>query len=618
MVPVSSVKKHGDSMKYSKTIKTVVYLFVWLQTALLMAKDPVITLSVPGLSPDEKGCFIAEPEKSFQVQVIVDGSDVEPTLKGLNGCDVTMVERTPQVNTFMGQKTIVRRWGYAVTPQQSAPFTIGPAVIEKDGKQIASNTVNIRLLSERELASIRAHNLSKQRTMSSKITPKTDFLCELETNKKEVIVGEPFIVTLNIYVRDGVRLTGLGMPSFNGFVAKDLGKENAKEVMFNDVTYQHIQKQYVLMAQDSGLNTINSVKCQYAVPEEVKQESGHHFFRMFFQSLQYRPHDATSNALSIKVQELPAYQGTCDAVGSFSSFKSQLEQSEVFANQPVKLMFTLTGIGNFDQIIEPKLMLPAGMKFYKSKTTNSQDLELSGLQGTRTFEYVLQPSRTGTFTIAPHVFTYFNTEKRAYQTLQTEPLTLRVKQREGELVAKPTDTEIPSKQLEVDHEPEAPVKSDIAFIHDDGLSILNSLNEIPWWLFLMVVLLPGLYWFRMLIAHKTSMLSKKYMSKHYRTKELQQFDQRLDKILRTQDIAQLYNFFITLFAYLGRVEATMVTEEWIVEYLLAAGLQVEKVDEYMDFLHVCARYHFTVSVISVDDRALLEKKARYWMLLLKK
>ena len=146
----------------------------------------------------------------------------------------------------------------------------------------------------------------------------------------------------------------------------------------------------------------------------------------FFQQRQIQQFAITGSAPSLEVKPLPpAPAGFTGAVGQFRITSKVVPQS-VAVGDPITWTIELKGTGNWPdiqglpsrrvskdfQVVQPKAKrTPAPGKLFDA--TLSEDV-------------VLIPTRSGTYTLDPVVFTYFDPKKGSYEELQTPPVTVTV------------------------------------------------------------------------------------------------------------------------------------------------------------------------------------------------
>lgn len=137
--------------------------------------------------------------------------------------------------------------------------------------------------------------------------------------------------------------------------------------------------------------------------------------------------------IAIEAQPLPdgAPETFNGAVGQFT-MDASISSPQALVRQPLTFRLTLTGSGNLEQLAAPVLTLPDEWRAF----ANPPQYRASAVGGLRlaekTFEWLLIPSRPGSQTIAPVIFSYFDPQNGAYRSLASPMFTVEVFPGEGE------------------------------------------------------------------------------------------------------------------------------------------------------------------------------------------
>jgi len=115
------------------------------------------------------------------------------------------------------------------------------------------------------------------------------------------------------------------------------------------------------------------------------------------------------------------------AVGSFT-VHARVEQKTWSQNNSGKLQVTLNGAGNFMQLSAPEIHWPKGIEVFEPTITERLQNEAVPVAGSRTYTYTFTADSTGTFTIPPVAFTYFNPAQKKYQTVYTDSVHFTIQQ----------------------------------------------------------------------------------------------------------------------------------------------------------------------------------------------
>jgi len=149
----------------------------------------------------------------------------------------------------------------------------------------------------------------------------------------------------------------------------------------------------------------------------------------------------TGNELLLKVKPLPpgAPAGFSAANVGRWRLSTEVSQAQVQLGQPVTVSVILEGRGNLKNAVIPALTGPASLRIYDPTSTDKLNAAKGRIGGRRVQEYLVMPQQTGTVTLPPLSFSYFNPPTGQYETSATEPIELKVTGSEGtKLVASPT------------------------------------------------------------------------------------------------------------------------------------------------------------------------------------
>jgi tetratricopeptide (TPR) repeat protein len=111
--------------------------------------------------------------------------------------------------------------------------------------------------------------------------------------------------------------------------------------------------------------------------------------------------------------------------------KTEIDKTELKANDPLNLKVTISGIGNLKLIKQPIVNFPKDFDTYDAKMTDKSHLTVNGLEGSMVYEFLAVPRHQGKFTIPAVEFTYFDTQTHQYKTLTSESYELDVAKGEG-------------------------------------------------------------------------------------------------------------------------------------------------------------------------------------------
>lgn len=136
--------------------------------------------------------------------------------------------------------------------------------------------------------------------------------------------------------------------------------------------------------------------------------------------------DLTSAPLTVEVRPLPAGAPPefRNAVGSYA-MEAELDKPGVRLDEAFVVRVTVRGRGHLKGLEEPLRPDLPDLRIFKATSALRLD-ERDPVSGSKVFEYVMVPRRTGKVTIPPFVLCHFDPGRKEYRILRTVPLTVEV------------------------------------------------------------------------------------------------------------------------------------------------------------------------------------------------
>ena len=243
-------------------------------------------------------------------------------------------------------------------------------------------------------------------------------------NKNTAYVNEPITVEYRLYVSyyaSANNIQVLNMPKFNNFWNHIIENKEQKihEGTFQGKVYRYIVLQKgVLLPQKEGNLTIDPMELEMLVETPTGR------YDVFGRpELDRGLKKYSSGSKTIQVKPLPLqnqpenFEG---AVGKFT-FTKAVNNTTAKANEPIELTLTVKGQGNLQLVNLPTPIVPNALEIYEPEIIDKISNNLtSGMEGSRTYKYVIVPQYKGKYTIEPVSFTYFDLETKTYKTITTE------------------------------------------------------------------------------------------------------------------------------------------------------------------------------------------------------
>lgn len=362
------------------------------------------------------------------------------------------------INGAMSQQVIV---SYGLVAKKEGKITIGAATIQSGNQKLTTNPIVIEAVKG---------NVSSSGQNTSGNTDENDAQYKSKVSGDEVFIrtfvsktkcyqGEQLVVTQKVYSRyDVVGIRDAKMPSYSGFWTQQQEKnaqvqpqqENVDGVQY--VTFEY-SKTFAFPTK-SGELSIEPMELELVI-RKASNRKPRNFFEQIFGNGGYEDMIAKlkSKAVKINVMELPEagkpiqFNG---AVGNFT-YKVETNKQTLKANEALNLKISLSGKGNLKLIDANKLNLPESFESYDPKV-NENISTAGGINGSKSFDYLIIPRQEGTYQLDDLNFSYFNPETGQYVTLPAPNISINVLPGDpnaGAQVFTPTQTEVKETENDI-------------------------------------------------------------------------------------------------------------------------------------------------------------------------
>ena len=330
--------------------------------------------------------------------------------------------------------------GYFLQPTKKGKITIGSATMEYEGKTYKTQPVTIEVGDavaqqprqqthrSRSAQSIWDDFFGDQREpVQQPQLPQNlgqGIFLVAHVNKTSAFVNEPITIEYRLYVSyysSANNMQVVNMPKFNNFWNHILEnkEQRIQEGTYKGKVYRYIVLQKgILLPQKEGNLTIDPMELELLVENPTGRTDVFGRPEMDRGMKKFSSGAQTINVKPLPLQNKPDnFEG---AVGKFTFTKS-VNKATTKANEPIELYLTVKGQGNLQLINLPTPIVPNALEIYEPETIDKISNNLStGMEGSRTYKYVIVPQYKGKYTIEPISFSYFDTETKSYKTITTE------------------------------------------------------------------------------------------------------------------------------------------------------------------------------------------------------
>lgn len=327
---------------------------------------------------------------------------------------------------------------------KAGKYSIGPAFVKKGNKSYSSNKVTISIGDKTQMSS--GHVTANQL--------KDPAFGVILTNKTTIYEGEPILVSAKVYANfNPSHLDGYRGYELTGAVDKN-AVGNPSRIVVEPETFKN--KKMYAFEYDKNIVFPTGTGTVKITPYTMNLYKGNKSFTF------------TSNHKTITIEPLPANppKDFIGAVGEFSVSRT-IDATDVKQGDVFKLTITVTGVGNIQNILEPKPKLPKGFIVYGDPIINENFSYCShGAEGKMVYEYNIQANIAGEVKIPATSISYFDLNSEKYVTAKTSETLLKVIEDKNFIVnnSEPSETvNKPETEVLSDLRPSHPLKENETF-----------------------------------------------------------------------------------------------------------------------------------------------------------
>jgi hypothetical protein len=415
-----------------KSMQKIFFLIILLFCSTAgKADDTEITASAPA--------SVAVGER-FRVtsQINARPSDfTAPSFEGFRFLSGPSQSSSTSMQIINGQTTLTESvsYTYLLEATREGTQTIQPAAVQVDGKTYRSNSVTINVGAA--ATPPQAADPGQSRTQDESMVTARDIFIRAIANNMSPYQGEQVIITYEIVTKVGVSQYNVEkLPSYRSFWSENLtqtGPPQTRTQVINGETYRVAEiRRVALFAQRSGEISIEPLEVDMVItlPGQRRRQS---LFDDFFGGSPFDQRQirqtVSSNTLKLNVKPLPVQNRPAAFTGMAGTdfdVSADISATEVNPNDAVNLKVTVSGKGNLRMIGKPDFNFPANLEVFDPNINDNIRNTVSGVSGSRTFDYLMIPRTSGTFVIQPFNFVYFDPERKQYVSKSTPEFTINV------------------------------------------------------------------------------------------------------------------------------------------------------------------------------------------------
>lgn len=409
----------------------------------ILAAAPLILTFLLGISAHADLAINAEVDKTsvalndqIVLAITVSGPNAslpDPQMPPLPNFSVYSSGRNQSISFVNGSVASSVVHTYVLVPHFVGKGTIDPISITVSGKTVKTDPIEIVVQPPGKGGAPQSSpSAKKAAAQPSGGSRGPDVFVTAEVDKKKPFVNEQIILTIKFYT--GISLMGnpqYSAPKISGFISEDLPPERHGNVTLHGRTYYYSEIKTALFPAQAGKLNIGpaTVRCQIQQDAAVDPFAADFFQKFFSQGLVTgQTRDLSSDPLIVMAEPLPEAGKPANfsgAVGAYS-ISAAVDRNRVKVGEAVNLTITVGGTGNLKAIGEPQLPEMPSFRVYDTVGSMNLDKKNDLVRGSKVFKTVLVPRVSGSLTIPPISFSYFDPAKRAYANTSTLPISLNI------------------------------------------------------------------------------------------------------------------------------------------------------------------------------------------------
>ena len=380
------------------------------------------------------------------------GNIAPPKLQALPEFNVSYGGSSSQYQFTGNQTSVSVTWTYVLRPKKVGQFTVSQIQISHGNKTYTTDPISIKVLAQSTKPS---QSEPAQDTFTDAFSSSTHKV-EASVDNSRPYVNEQIIYTFRY-------LYTARIPSFNSpkytrpslrqFWTTELERKRAQRQMIDGALYWIEEIRVGLFPITAGRITIEPAKL--SLPLSTGRG---------------RPQSSNvliTNPVEVVVRPLPQGGKPTNFVGTVGQYRihAQTDRQTIEAGDGFTLQVQVSGTGNIKTVPAPTVPTLPNMAIYDPQITDAIGVVDSKVRGSRTYEYVIIPSKEGDWTIPTIDYPYFDPKTENYQISRTVPITINVSPNPNGAVGT-TPTTTPS-DLHL-------LKQDIRYIKPDSLKLSNQ------------------------------------------------------------------------------------------------------------------------------------------------
>ncbi|MCP4686297.1 MAG: protein BatD [bacterium] len=368
-------------------------------------------------------------DETATLQIVVSGNTQDlpgPKVPTLPMFEVYSQGRSSNFSLVNGRIESSVTYRYLILPKKEGSYPIDNIAVVHQNKRYKGNAVSLTVLDQGTTSTPSLEAKASDKTGQSK-----DLFLEATVDNANPYVNEQVTLSLKFYIAvqfyGSPSLTG---PTTTGFWTEVLRNTAPYHQKVGGRTYRVLERKYALFPTQTGVLQIGRAAITTTVATQSRRRDP---FDVFGGIGRGKDVTVRSNPIRVEVKPLPETgrpEGYTGTIGKFS-ITAQADKTTVEVNQPVTVTINIRGVGNIKSVAEPTIPELDDFRVYRASSSESVSKPKDRIGGTKTFEEVFIPKRAGSLEIPAVHISFFDPEKKRFQTVETRPIKLEATKASG-------------------------------------------------------------------------------------------------------------------------------------------------------------------------------------------
>ncbi|MBY0276689.1 BatD family protein, partial [Candidatus Binatia bacterium] len=362
-----------------------------------------------------------------------------PRIPAIDGLRVQSLGQTTSVQIINGSVTAEVTHNFLIEPERTGTFAIPALATEIEGERLSTSPLSLRVVDANTVPrnGIAPHGGGGSPTGGADPSQgqAQPISLRLTAPQRDLYVGEAVPVELTLLIREGVRVTEVTAPTFDGTgftVSRPQdGQPSQTTEVIDGVRWVVATFPLAITPVSAGeFPLIAKMDVTAYLPGGRRRFGGvmdDPLFDSFFGGGAPRKIPLATEQRGVHVRPLPDAGRPASFAGAIGKFtvEASAAPTKLTVGDPVTLTIKVAGKGNFDRLTIPALDSGADWKTYPA-SSKFEPTDALGTSGRKISEQAIVPLTAKLQAIPARPFSYFDPDKQRYVELTTQPIALAI------------------------------------------------------------------------------------------------------------------------------------------------------------------------------------------------